>query len=121
TVFYTAATILRNGHGHQLYDARTQYEAQKSFTGEISSRRGPLPYIHPPFEALIFLPLTLLPYHRAFLAWDLLNVAALFGAALLLGRSVSTLRLIPPWEFVIACVAFFPVFAGLLQGQDSIL
>ena len=121
TVFYTAATILRNGLGHQLYNERTQYEVQKNSVGEIASRRGPLPYIHPPFEALIFVPLTLLPYPQAFLAWDLLNLAALFGAAVLLRRSVGALRSIPPWEFVIGCLAFFPVFACLLQGQDSIL
>ena len=61
TAFYTAATLLRHGLGHQLYNPKIQYEAQESFAGNISSRRGPLPYIHPPFEALIFLPLTLLP------------------------------------------------------------
>ena len=121
TVFYTAATVLRDGLGHQLYDEQVQYEVQKNFAGQISSRRGPLPYIHPPFEALIFLPLTLLPYHQAFVVWDLLNVVALFGVALLLRRSLSALRLIAPWEFVIASLAFFPVFACFLQGQDSIL
>jgi hypothetical protein len=121
TIFYTAATILRDGHGHQLYDRKVQYEVQESFTGRLPSRRGPLPYNHPPFEALIFLPLTLLPYREAFLVWNLLNVVALFGAVLLLRRSVNTLRLIPLWEFVITSLAFFPVFACFLQGQDSLL
>jgi hypothetical protein len=120
TVFYTAATILRNGLGHPLYDEHIQYEVQKNFAGQ-TSRHGALPYIHPPFEALIFLPLTYLPYRQAFAVWDLLNLAALFGVALLLRRSVSALRLIPPWEFVVASLAFFPVFACFLQGQDSIL
>jgi Glycosyltransferase family 87 len=121
TVFYTAATVLREGRGHQLYDASVQYAAQESFAGHISSRQGPLPYIHPPFEALVFLPLTLLPYRQAFAVWDLLNLVALFAVALLLRRSVRTLRSIPPWEFVVGCLAFFPVFACFLQGQDSIL
>jgi len=121
TVFYTAATILRDGLGHQLYDERVQYEVQKKSVGQIASRLGPLPYIHPPFEALIFLPLSWLPYPRAFAVWDLLNVAALFGVGLLLRRSVNMLRLIPPWEFVITSLAFFPIFDCFLQGQDSIL
>lgn len=120
TVLYTAATILHDGLGHQLYDQHIQYEVQKNFAGQ-TSRHGALPYIHPPFEALIFLPLTYLPYRQAFAVWDLLNLAALFGVALLLRRSVSALRLIPPWEFVVASLAFFPVFACFLQGQDSIL
>ena len=121
TVFYTAATILREGFGHQLYDEHVQYEVQKSSVGQIPSRHGPLPYIHPPFEALIFVPLSWLPYAQAFAVWDLLNLIALFGIALLLRRSVNTLRLIPPWEFVIGSLAFFPVFGCFLQGQDSIL
>jgi hypothetical protein len=121
TVFYTAARVLRGGLGHRLYDPQVQYQAQKSFAGEIPSRHGPLPYIHPPFEALIFLPLTLLPYRHAFAAWDLLNIGVLFGVAFLLRRSVRTLGAIPLWEFVLGCLAFFPVFACLLQGQDSIL
>ncbi len=121
TVYYTAATMLRAGVGHQLYDARAQYEVQKKSVGAIASRHGALPYIHPPFEALIFLPLAYLSYPRAFAIWDLLNVGALFGVALLLRKTMSTLQAIPPWEFVIGSLAFFPIFVCLLQGQDSIL
>ena len=121
TVFYTAATILRAGLGHQLYDNHVQYEIQKQVVGDIAERRGPLPYIHPPFEALIFLPLSWLPYPQAFAVWDALNLIALFGVAVLLRRSVNALRRIPPWEFVIVSLAFFPVFDCFLQGQDSIL
>lgn len=121
TVFYTAATILREGLGHQLYDEHVQYEVQKRCVGEIAERHGPLPYIHPPFEALIFLPLTWLPYPLAFAVWDLLNLVLLFGVFLLLRQSVNMLRLIPPWELVIGSLAFFPVFDCFLQGQDSTL
>jgi hypothetical protein len=120
TIFYTAGKILRQGLGHQLYDRKVQYAVQESFTGHIPFRLGPLPYNHPPFEAMIFVPLTFLSYQHAFAAWDLLNVGALFGVGLLLRRSVNSLLLIPPWEFVIGTLAFFPVFACLLQGQDSI-
>jgi hypothetical protein len=121
TIFYTAGTILREGLGRQLYSRDVQYEVQERFAGHIAFRRGPLPYNHPPFEAPLFVPLTLLPYPQAFAAWDLMNVTALFGVALLLRRSVGALRLIPPWKFVLGSIAFNPVFACLFQGQDSIL
>jgi hypothetical protein len=121
TIFYTAATMLRSGLGHQLYDEHVQFEVQREFAGPIPSRLGALPYNHPPFEALIFVPLTFLSYPLAFAVWDLLNVVALFGVAFLLRRSVNALHLIPPWEFVALSLAFFPVFVCLLQGQDSIL
>ena len=121
TVYYTGATILREGRGHQIYNRQVQYEVQEGFAGHIPFRRGPLPYIHPPFEALIFVPLTLLPYSQAFVVWDLLTVVGLFGVAALLRRSVITLRSIPPGQFVIGAFAFFPVLACVLQGQDSVL
>jgi hypothetical protein len=122
TVFYTAGTILREGLRHQLYDPHIQYRVQQVFTGGlIESRRGPLPYIHPPLEAVVFLPLTLLPYRQAFVAWDLLNIVALFGVAITLRRDLNILRAIPPWEFVLGFLSFFPVFLCLLQGQDSIV
>jgi hypothetical protein len=121
TAFYTAGAALRCGLGHQLYDQQLQYEVQKNCAGYSSPRQGALPYIHPPFEALIFLPFTLLPYSQAFMVWDLLGLAELFFVACLLRRSLSALRSIPAWEFVLGSLAFFPVFACLLQGQDSIL
>jgi glycosyl transferase family 87 len=119
--FYTAGGALRCGSGHELYDQGVQYEAQKRCAGFSLPRQGALPYIHPPFEALIFLPVTLLPYLQAFMLWDLLGLAGLFYVACLLRRSVGALRSIPAWEFVLGSLAFFPVFACLLQGQDSIL
>jgi hypothetical protein len=121
TVYYTGATILREGLGHHLYDRRVQYEVQEDYAGHVPFRRGPLPYIHPPVEAVIFVPLTLLPYRRALLAFDLLNVAGLVAVAMLLRRSVAALGSIPWWQLVLASFAFFPVFSCLLQGQDSIL
>lgn len=121
TVFYTAGTVLREGLGHQLYDRKVQYEAQQPFTGHSPYRRGPLPYIHPPFEAAIFVPLSHLPYPWAFTVWDLGNLVALFGIGVLLRRSVAAFRPIPAWKFAIGSMAFFPVLACLLEGQDSIL
>ncbi|MGP8093146.1 MAG: glycosyltransferase 87 family protein [Candidatus Sulfotelmatobacter sp.] len=125
TVYYTAGKILREGHSAELYNGFTQQTVQWEFATDSDIRQGPLPYIHPPFEALIFLPLTFLPYGDAFVLWNLLNLAMLFAIALLLRRSLDTggdsLRQIPLWEWVLALLAFFPVFANFLQGQDAIL
>ena len=121
TIFYSAATIVKEGLGRRMYDADVQYRIQETLTGNVDLRRGPLPYNHPPFEALLFLPLTSLPYRYAFLVWDLLNGVALFVVSLILRRHLAALRAIPPWEFVLGSLAFFPVFATFLQGQDSIL
>jgi hypothetical protein len=120
-VFYTAATILRDGRGPELYLGPAQSEVQRGITGQLPSRVGPLPYVHPPAEALIFVPLTRFSFRLAFVTWDLLNIAILFGVAWLLRADVGALRSIAPWELVLCSLAFFPVFESLLQGQDSIL
>lgn len=119
--FYTAATIFRDGLGHQLYVGHVQNEIQKQITGRLPSRIGPLPYIHPPFEALIFLPLSRLPYRQAFLVWDVLNLAMLIFIVMLLRNRLTALHSVPIWEVLLSALAFFPVFECLLQGQDSIL
>jgi len=121
TVFYTAAKMVRAGYGRSLYQSRAQQEVQRGFTSDSDIRRGPLPYLHPPFEAVIFVPLTLLSYPQAFAVWDLANLVMLLGVILLLRRSVSSLRRVSLWESVLACLAFFPVFINFLQGQDAIL
>jgi hypothetical protein len=121
SVFYTAGTILRQGLGHQLYDRQVQLRVQQDFAGSHPFIRGPLPYIHPPFEAVIFVPLSFLSYRNAFLIWDLASIVMLFGVAAQLRPLASMLYPIPNWKFVLGSLAFFPIFMCLLQGQDSIL
>lgn len=121
TVFYTAARILRQGRGAQLYDPSVQHMVQREFTSNALIRRGPLPFIHPPFEAVAFVPLTLLSYPVAFVVWDLVNLGMLIGVVLILRSSLERLRQIPLSLLLLAVLAFFPVFATFHQGQDSIL
>jgi hypothetical protein len=121
TVFYTAGKILREGKGSQLYDPYTQQAVQREFTANDDIRRGPLPYIHPPFEALVFLPLTFFSYPVAFALWGVMNVGMLAGIMFVLRDSVDLLRRVSTVELVLWSLAFFPVFATFHQGQDAIL
>ena len=121
TIFYSAGKIVRSGLGKQLYDEKTQYRAQQEFAAGVSIRQGPLPYNHPPFEALLFLPFTLLPYSAAYLLWDLLNLVILLIMPLLLRSHVPVLLQTPTIGFLFASLAFFPLFIALLQGQDVIV
>src|SRR5579862_928286 len=119
TVFYSAAKIIRAGQGANLYDPLTQQAVQEQFSSDPDLRRGPLPYLHPPFEALLLVPLTFLPYPDAFWVWNLVNLALLWGIAGLLRSLV--LPQISFWDALLALLAFFPVFANFHQGQDAIL
>jgi len=121
TVFYTAGKILREGRGAHLYHPATQQAVQREFATDSDIRRGPLPYIHPPFEALVFLPLTFLSYREAFVVWNVLNLGMLGVALGLLRRCMGALQRFPLWQWFMAALAFFPVFANFHQGQDAVL
>jgi len=118
TIFYTGGIILRDHLGAQLYDEQTQYRLQQEFAPDVIIRHGPLPYIHPPFEALLFVPFTWLSYPAAFLVWDCISVLLLIATMWVLRPHIPSLNAIsaPAWTFI--WLAFFPVFFGLLQGQD---
>jgi hypothetical protein len=121
SIFYTAGKIVRNGGGAGLYDPALQYSVQQEFAPNVSVRQGALPYNHPPFEALIFLPLTFLPYGYALASWTAVNLALLLVVGKILRRRFSVLHGIAGWQWLAMELAFYPVFISLMQGQDSIL
>ena len=121
TIYYCAGRIVRQGLGHQLYDDQTQFRVQQEFAREVSIRQGPLPFNHPPFEALLFAPFSRVSYRVAFALWDLANLAMLAALPLLLRPHLPGLKSYS-WPFwMLAMLAFFPIFLAMLQGQDAIL
>lgn len=120
TIFYTSARLLRNGQASALYDLAAQYRMQLTFT-DVPIRQGPLPFNHPPFEALLFLPFTVLNYWPAYLVWTALNSVMLALSVALLRRRFSQLAAVSPLVLGLGATAFFPVAIGIIQGQDVIL
>jgi hypothetical protein len=120
SIFYTAGTILRQGLASRLYDTGLQFQIQRQFASQVFIRKGALPYNHPPFEALVFAPLARLSYASAYTTWDLLNLLILACLPFLLRPYIPLLRRHPAPLWWLAMLAFFPIFAALLQGQDSI-
>jgi hypothetical protein len=122
TIFYAAGKILSRGEGHHLYDLDLQLRVEREFAAEVGTRQGALPFNHPPFEALLFLPLARLGYVGAYAIWNLCNLAILFALPWVLRRHCPVLQ---ERGAIIFCfggaLAFFPVFVSLLQGQDILL
>jgi alpha-1,2-mannosyltransferase len=121
TIFYTAGKCVDEGRGRQLYDLETQLALQRGFAPEVKHRENALPFNHPAFEALLFVPLAGLPYLTAYLVWAVFNIALLAGLWTLLRPRLPGLNNLLPGLPLLATFAFFPVTVALLQGQDSIL
>jgi hypothetical protein len=121
--FYTAGKIVQQGQSWRLYDRGRQWRVQQAFASSVKTRTGPLPYIRPPFEALLFLPLSYLPYRLAFMVWTGIKILMLFAASFLLRREIGadSALLTRPMLLGGLCLGFFPVAFDLVLGQDSIL
>jgi hypothetical protein len=118
TALYSAGKIVREGLGKQLYDTQTQFRIQQEFAAGVSIRQGPLPYIHPPWEALVFVPFTWFSYPAALLLWDGVNVLILLSLPFLLRNLLPRLKQVSPLFWLFVSLAFYPIFFDLLQGQD---
>jgi Glycosyltransferase family 87 len=111
--FYCAARMLAAGHGPQLYDADLQRQYQARYAGRVGTL-----YIHPPFEALLYLAVAWLPLRYAYLLWSLLNLTFLGVGVRLLAKEIL------PWDWRLSLgvsLTFVPTLLCFLQGQDSLL
>lgn len=116
SIFYTGARIIWSGHAAQLYDLATQAHYQ---TPHYQIR--PLPFDHPAYELLMFLPLIPLPFNMAAVAWGIIGLALSWLIAQILARQLPYFpRPGPLWIFAM-CAATFPLLWTLAQGQDSIV
>lgn len=114
-IFYAGAKIVHDGLGKTLYD----FNLQKDYTRQFSARPLPLSFNHPPFELLIFLPISFFSYPKAYVLWALTNGVFLFIVAQLLRPYCENLRRSLP--LILLLLLFFPIFVAALEGQDSIL
>jgi hypothetical protein len=121
SIFYTAGLILQHGQGGLVYSNGIQRQTQHEFASAFIQDNGFLPYNHPPFEALVFFPLTYMPYIDAYFLWLGINLLVLTGSIYLIRPWTGMLHSTFPWMVYLAALGFFPTAYALLQGQDSIL
>jgi hypothetical protein len=121
SAFYTAGLMARRGMGHHLYDRHEQWRVQEEFASQVAIRQGPMPFIRPPFEALLFVPFTYFTYPVALAIWSAFKLALLWLALWILPRNNPVSRIYPAWLETILCLGFFPVFLDFYQGQDAVL
>jgi hypothetical protein len=109
--FYNAGRILNHYGSHRLYDFQLQQDLTQEFVPGFS-----LPYVTPPYVAILFSPLALLPFSFAYLIWIFISVALYVGASSLMAR----LELLPRGMTMLVCLAFPPfLMLAIAGGQIS--
>jgi len=122
-VFYASGHLLAIGNASRLYDPDTQRQAQNSL---IAPDSRTLPFLYPPFAALLYAPFALLPYKLAFFALALINLTLLFIVARWLQRRLNPSEYLPAWLSppalaLLVPLCLFPVSIALMQGQTTFL
>jgi hypothetical protein len=121
--FYTAGQFVHEGRIHDLYNL----DAVKTYQHELAQRENLEvgesfgPFWNPPFYAWVFAPLATLPYRTALLIWEVINLACLFVAILLLARmlkpaSARITALIP-----LLLLTSMPLIQALTHGQNTMV
>ena len=103
---------VRLGESARLYDIAYQVQLQQTIIG--SQLRDYYGFITPPFLAWLFAPLSALPYLWSFALWSVLGLAALW-------LSLRLLAVLDPQRTGLWVLMFFPVFAAISYGQNSLL
>ncbi len=115
--FYSAGYMVRAGDARSLYS----YETEKVYQDRLISQESlAMPFIHPAYEALLFVPLSLLPFRAAYFAFLTVNLGLLAICYRLLRAHMRNLAAV--WHGLPAAMfLFLPIAGTLMKGQDSIL
>ena len=116
--FYAAGRIVIEGSGDVLYDPATQAEFQEALYPQSD---GYLFFAYPPFTAVAYAALAILPYRLAFAIHGLLAVAALWGAVRLARPLLPSLLRSRRHELAAVAVmlAMYPILRSVLGGQNT--
>ncbi|HUD15257.1 MAG TPA: glycosyltransferase family 87 protein [Terracidiphilus sp.] len=102
--FYGAAKLARYDIS-QLYNLQLQNRFHPD-------NRGVGYFFHPPFEAVLLVPLSFLPQVEAYAVWSLFNLGCLLAGARVLQRHFPSFSILIP-------IAFAPTLSLLANGQDT--
>ena len=117
--FYTTGQLSASGHIDQVYDEQSLTDLQRQIVPHPVGALGYMPYLNPPFVAVLLAPLEWVDVNDARLIWMIINVLVMIGVGWVLTRSVRNrwLRVL----FVGLIASSYPVFQNLIQGQLSII
>ena len=110
--FYAAGITLQRGEADKLYDFSYQSSLEREIAGPGLSNFHA--FLTPPFLAWLFVPLSRLSYLWSFMVWAILSLGFLIASLKLLGVD-------KPQRAFVWALTWFPIFASLSFGQNSLL
>jgi len=115
--FYSAGRIVTTVGFNELYDLDQQIKWQKDL---FPDRKSYLPFSYPPFVALAYAPMSLLPYRMAYLFNLFVFISAFFMAFVCLKRIIQGLDEYFLPVFTLS-FTFYPFLKSNLGGQNTAL
>jgi len=115
---YTAGYMLRNGYAKSLYDYALQYQLQNEIISPATLR---LPFNHLAYEGFLFIPFSHLSYRSAYFAFLVFNLSLLGLSFWCLRPWMKNLAQTMRWLPMAMFLAFLPIGAALIEGQDSLI
>jgi hypothetical protein len=115
--FYAGAKLIWHSPS-ALYDEASQLAIQRTIDRRIGD--SILPFTHPPFTAIVYMPLGWLPFSGAYLAITIVNLLLLAISFRLLGTTLKLTEQQSTW-LILSGLCNFGVHSAVLQGQTSLI
>jgi len=121
SALYTAGRIAASNSYHLLYDVPTELQVQETIYGFSLRADQLLPFNHPPLLVPLLQLICTPDYIASYWRWVLVSFSFVVGSVILMERILSAMK----WPFgsrlllLISAISFYPVFTGLIKGQDS--
>ncbi len=116
--FYAAGRLVLDLNAAGLYLASAITTIERTIIPDPVGANGYMPFINPPFAAVVLAPLATLPPQLARPTWAVVNVGLLALAALWIGRPLTGPRRILA---ALLIGLSFPAYHSLAEGQWSAL
>lgn len=116
--FYAAAHFVLQGQAGQLYDPPAVASFQHTLVSHNVGAKGYMPFLNPPFAAVLQAPLALLPEPVARTVWFVFNAVLAVSVVRWLTDSIPGKQRLAAAALLLGT---FPVYQALVEGQWSIV
>lgn len=117
--YYTGSYMLGRGVRASFYTLQTQFFWQHQLFPRLSVYKELLPFLSPPFVALLFTPFLFFPLSWGYMLWGMGNlIILLYFCRVILRTSMK-------WQekYILVCLllTFFPIWNCVILGQTSLI